>query len=58
MLIAVLLAAKLNPIPGKLIAYGRRLPISNASSEVLYTAEGINSSVYSFIWQAMVPGDR
>jgi spermidine synthase len=47
---AAYLAAHLDPIPGKLIAYGRRLPISAASSEVLYTAEGINSSVAITRW--------
>jgi spermidine synthase len=50
MVAAVYLAVHLDPIPGKLIAYGRRLPISNASSEVLYTAEGINSSVAITKW--------
>jgi len=47
---ALWLTAHLDPIPGKLIAYGRRLPISAASSEVLYTAEGINSSVAITRW--------
>ncbi|MGA3018867.1 MAG: fused MFS/spermidine synthase [Bryobacteraceae bacterium] len=47
---AVFLATNLDPIPGKLIAYGRRLPISATSSKVLYTAEGINSSVAITQW--------
>ena len=47
---AVFLATNLDPIPGKLIAYGRRLPISASSSTVLYTAEGINSSVAITQW--------
>src|SRR5271157_5829530 len=47
---AVFLSVNLDPIPGKLIAYGRRLPISNSSSTVLYTAEGINSSVAITQW--------
>jgi spermidine synthase len=47
---AVFLASNLDPIPGKLIAYGRRLPISANSSTVLYTAEGINSSVAITQW--------
>src|ERR1019366_1764524 len=47
---AVFLATNLDPIPGKLIAYGRRLPISASSSKVLYTAEGINSSVAITQW--------
>jgi len=50
MVAAVYLTAHLDPIPGKLIAYGRRLPISSPSSEVLYTAEGINSSVAITKW--------
>ncbi len=50
MVAAVYLAAHLDPIPGKLIAYGRRMPISSNSSEVLYTAEGINSSVAITKW--------
>ena len=50
MVAAVYFTVHLDPIPGKLIAYGRRLPISAASSEVLYTAEGINSSVAITKW--------
>jgi spermidine synthase len=50
MVCAVFLAVNLDPIPGKLIAYGRRLPISNSSSTILYTAEGINSSVAITRW--------
>ena len=50
MVAAVYLTMHLDPIPGKLIAYGRRLPISASSSEVLYTAEGINSSVAITKW--------
>ena len=50
MIAAVYLAVHLDPIPGKLIAYGRRLPISNNSSDLLYTAEGINSSVAITRW--------
>jgi spermidine synthase len=50
MVAALWLTVHLDPIPGKLIAYGRRLPISASSSEVLYTAEGINSSVAITKW--------
>jgi spermidine synthase len=50
MVAAVWLTVNLDPIPGKLIAYGRRLAISASSSEVLYTAEGINSSVAITKW--------
>ncbi|HEV3332009.1 MAG TPA: fused MFS/spermidine synthase [Bryobacteraceae bacterium] len=41
--VAVLLARKVDQVPGQLIAYGRRMAIS--SGRVLYTAEGRNSSV-------------
>ncbi|HUI56282.1 MAG TPA: fused MFS/spermidine synthase [Bryobacteraceae bacterium] len=50
LLAAVLLAVNLEPIPGKLIAYGRRLAISTSSSKLLYTVEGINSSVAITQW--------
>ena len=42
-LITVLLIGRIHAIPGKVIAYGRRLATWNGT--VLYTAEGINSSV-------------
>ncbi|SPE39044.1 Spermine synthase (fragment) [Candidatus Sulfopaludibacter sp. SbA3] len=47
---AIMLAKGLDPIPGKLIAYGRRIAISAASSKILYTAEGRNSSVAITQW--------
>jgi len=50
MVAAVYLAVHLDPIPGKLIAYGRRMAISEGSSKLLYTAEGINSSVAITQW--------
>ena len=40
----------LDPIPGELIAYGRRMAISSGKSTVLYTKEGINSSVAITQW--------
>jgi len=43
MVVAGLLAARVDNVPGQLIAYGRRMMIS--SGRVLYTAEGRNSSV-------------
>lgn len=49
-LVACLLAWKLPPIPGNLIAYGRRLAISAANSTLLYTEEGRNSSVAITQW--------
>src|ERR1035437_6988115 len=45
MLVAGLLAWKVDAIPGELIAYGRRMAISAGKSKILYTAEGRNSSV-------------
>jgi spermidine synthase len=41
--VAVVLMARVHPIPGGVIAYGRRM--SSWNGTVLYTAEGINSSV-------------
>ncbi len=43
--VAVLLAWSVHPIPGEVIAYGRRITGSAGQSEILYTAEGRNSSV-------------
>ncbi len=45
MVMAGLLAYSADPIPGELIAYGRRMPISGGTSRVLYTVEGRTSSV-------------
>ena len=50
MVAAVLLARNVDPIPGKLIAYGRRMAISAGQSKILYTAEGRNSSVAITRW--------
>jgi spermidine synthase len=44
------LAWKIDPIPGDLIAYGRRMPINLGNSIILYTAEGRNSSVAISRW--------
>jgi spermidine synthase len=38
------------PVPGELIAYGRRMGINRGQSEILYTAEGRNSSVAISRW--------
>jgi spermidine synthase len=48
--VALLLAATVSPVPGMLIAYGRRIMISLGRSEVLYTGEGINSSIAITRW--------
>jgi spermidine synthase len=48
--LAIFLTFHLDPIPGELIAYGRRMAISAGKSQVLHTAEGINSSVAITQW--------
>jgi spermidine synthase len=45
------LAWKLDPIPGELIAYGRRMAIYAGQSRVLYTVEGRNSSAAITQWR-------
>jgi spermidine synthase len=50
MLVAGLLAWKVDAIPGELIAYGRRMAISAGKARILYTAEGRNSSVAISQW--------
>ncbi len=47
---ALWLAAAVDPLPGKVIAYGRRTAVNLKSSTLLYTAEGINSSVAITRW--------
>ena len=37
--------SSIDPVPGELIAYGRRMPLNVGQSTILYTAEGRNSSV-------------
>jgi spermidine synthase len=48
--LAAWLSANLSPVPGELIAYGRRMAINAGRSEVLYTIEGRNSSVAITRW--------
>ena len=48
--VALLLADNVAPVPGMLIAYGRRMMTSMGRSEVLYTGEGINSSIAITKW--------
>jgi spermidine synthase len=50
MILAIQLARGVDPIPGKVIAYGRRIAISSPNSELLYTIEGRNSSVAITRW--------
>ena len=47
---ALWLAAGVDPLPGKVVAYGRRAAVNFKSSTLLYTAEGINSSVAITRW--------
>ena len=48
--VACLLAWSVDPVPGELIAYGRRMALNHDKSKVLYAAEGINSSVAITEW--------
>jgi spermidine synthase len=47
---ALWLAAAIDPLPGKVVAYGRRTAVNLKSSTLLYTVEGINSSVAITRW--------
>ncbi len=44
------LVAQVAPVPGDLIAYGRRMLVSAPSSQLLYTGEGMNSSIAITRW--------
>ncbi len=48
--LAVVLAMSIDPIPGELIAYGRRMGINAGQSQILYVKEGRNSSVAISQW--------
>jgi spermidine synthase len=50
LVLAGILAWKLDPVPGELIAYGRRMAINAGKSRVLFTKEGRNSSVAITQW--------
>lgn len=50
MALAVFLAARVDPIPGKVIAYGRFLSYEGPDAKVVATAEGRNSSVAITRW--------
>ena len=45
-----LLVGSVHPIPGELIAYGRKMAVNAGKSKVLYTVEGRNSSVAITQW--------
>jgi len=47
---AVLLALGVTGVPGMLIAYGRRMSTSAGRSKILFTGEGINSSIAISEW--------
>ncbi len=49
--VAALLTWDIEPIPGDLIAYGRRMAGNKDQSQILYTKEGRNSSVAISRWQ-------
>ena len=44
------LQARVTPVPGMLIAYGRRMMTSLNRSKILFTGEGINSSIAISRW--------
>jgi spermidine synthase len=48
--VACLLAWSVDPVPGDLIAYGRRMAENSGQSKMLYVGEGINSSVAITEW--------
>ena len=50
LVLAGFLAWSVDAVPGKLIAYGRKMPMNTGSSQVLYTVDGINSSVAITQW--------
>jgi len=47
---AVIMATRVSDVPGELIAYGRTLEVNTGQSEILYTAEGMNSSIAISRW--------
>jgi len=51
LLVVAGLTARVHAIPGALIAYGRRLTFNGPNSRLLYTAEGMNSSVAITRWE-------
>jgi spermidine synthase len=47
---ATWLSSQVSNVPGNLIAYGRRIMVNANSSKILYTGEGINSSIAISRW--------
>ncbi|HKE28314.1 MAG TPA: fused MFS/spermidine synthase [Bryobacteraceae bacterium] len=50
MVAGIYLYSTVEPVPGMLIAYGRRIMISSSRSKLLYSGEGINSSIAITEW--------
>jgi spermidine synthase len=50
MMLALWFAAMVEMVPGEFIAYGRQMPTMLGQSTVVYTKEGINSSVAISTW--------
>jgi spermidine synthase len=48
--VLVYLVSGVTPVPPLLIAYGRRIMTSQSTSKILYTGEGINSSIAISQW--------
>jgi len=47
---AVTMATRVSDVPGELIAYGRTITVETGLSQVLFTAEGMNSSIAITRW--------
>jgi spermidine synthase len=47
---AVTMATRVSDVPGELIAYGRTMTVNTGLSQVLFTAEGMNSSIAITRW--------
>jgi spermidine synthase len=47
---ALYLQAQVQPVPGELIAYGRRMAATHNRSKILFTGEGMNSSIAISRW--------
>ncbi|MEI9812967.1 MAG: fused MFS/spermidine synthase [Acidobacteriota bacterium] len=52
LMLSIWLATEVHAVPGEFIAYGRQMPTMLNQSTVVYTKEGINSSVAISTWPA------
>jgi spermidine synthase len=50
--LSMVMIFNIGPVPGELIAYGRRMALNVGQSTILYTAEGRNSSVAISRWNS------